>query len=512
MAKRAHVADHSSAASYILQLPTPLLLSILEHLPGEEVCRAALVGHSWRAAIDSAGDCFWQAVVARQFQAVESLETSLRVDLPPGCHSWQQLYAQRMVAGRNWLHGSCVRQVGKQQSGVSQEQQHQILPHAVAPQNAEALRDCSFVPPVFGGTEVCSIRIVDDILITGAASGDVAIWDLLQGVCVAHLIGHDDVIFTIDVDLGRTMLMTGSADFTCRVWSLVDYKCKHTLTMEVGSECIDGRLFPDDKVVTSSKRPSEVFHTITVWNLLTEQKCAEYRHPHIFVDFENALLVVADGKQVTLQEADGTIFAQLEAPITGDISEMFCHNTNGQRLLILSDQREVAMLDVKSRSLLSYFHIGHGEEVALASSSPVCCLFSIPAMPLDLPAPRTFTRFSVYNVEEGRLIGRSKYMQVLSAAADGLEFVSQQPWMMANVTAVLVDEHDKLVLWTCPSDQWVHLQHSLEFQPDVDAIAECSWRWLVVKDTRGVHAFDFLNGFKFNKTATREAVGGTVSR
>ena len=103
----------------LAHLPRYLLQHILFMLPGEGeggVCAARAVCRSWKAAVDEAGDRLWQEVFQRQFGPNITYWSVLEQRYNPKVDgagtwaertTWRRRYRERIVAGRNWLKGTC---------------------------------------------------------------------------------------------------------------------------------------------------------------------------------------------------------------------------------------------------------------------------------------------------------------------------------------------------------------------------------------------------------------------
>ncbi|KAI8870606.1 WD40 repeat-like protein, partial [Ramicandelaber brevisporus] len=67
------------------------------------------------------------------------------------------------------------------------------------------------------------------IMVSGGYDHTVRIWDILKGVCLRTLEGHQQRVYTVSVERARNRCYSGSADMTAKVWNLTTGECLFSL-------------------------------------------------------------------------------------------------------------------------------------------------------------------------------------------------------------------------------------------------------------------------------------------
>jgi WD40 repeat protein len=117
-------------------------------------------------------------------------------------------------------------------------------------------------------TVACTLLDGRPVAVTGSDDFTVRVWDLATGQPGPTLIGHSDTVAAVACTLldGRPVAVTGSDDFTVRVWDLATGQPGPTLighsdtVAAVACTLLDGR----PAAVTASRD-----HTVRVWDLAT---------------------------------------------------------------------------------------------------------------------------------------------------------------------------------------------------------------------------------------------------
>ena len=89
---------------------------------------------------------------------------------------------------------------------------------------------CARTLEVDGGGALCSLKEWEGRLISGHGDGRVRVWDVLTGRCERALEGHTNMVFQLAIH--GTLLMSGSADETIKVWRMgcqPVWPCERTL-------------------------------------------------------------------------------------------------------------------------------------------------------------------------------------------------------------------------------------------------------------------------------------------
>lgn len=58
------------------------------------------------------------------------------------------------------------------------------------------------------------------LVLTGSNDETIKVWNLKNSQCLMTLLGHSDLVRTLDVDLDHHRLVSGSYDKTIKVWDL----------------------------------------------------------------------------------------------------------------------------------------------------------------------------------------------------------------------------------------------------------------------------------------------------
>lgn len=80
------------------------------------------------------------------------------------------------------------------------------------------------------------------ILVTGSADHTARVWGLEKGQCMSVLSGHAGPVNAVAVDHFGRFAVTGSADGTGRVWDLHTGECAHVLRGHGGASVSAGEL------------------------------------------------------------------------------------------------------------------------------------------------------------------------------------------------------------------------------------------------------------------------------
>eukprot|EP00095_Tigriopus_kingsejongensis_P001897 maker-scaffold287_size221780-snap-gene-1.27 protein:Tk01897 transcript:maker-scaffold287_size221780-snap-gene-1.27-mRNA-1 annotation:"autophagy-related protein 16-1 isoform x2" len=102
------------------------------------------------------------------------------------------------------------------------------------------------------------------ILVTGGEDRKIKIWDVSKGSYEHRgmLTGSSGAIMSVDFDSSASLLLAGSFDNTCRVWSLDNMRLRHTLTGHNG-KVYAAKFMGDNAKICSGSHD----RTIRVWDL-----------------------------------------------------------------------------------------------------------------------------------------------------------------------------------------------------------------------------------------------------
>ena len=66
-------------------------------------------------------------------------------------------------------------------------------------------------------------------VVSGSYDAFVRVWDLLTGLCVHRLVGHQDKVYIVSYDDSTNRIASGSLDNTIRIWNSLTGHCHHIL-------------------------------------------------------------------------------------------------------------------------------------------------------------------------------------------------------------------------------------------------------------------------------------------
>ncbi|VDP64100.1 unnamed protein product [Schistosoma mattheei] len=89
-------------------------------------------------------------------------------------------------------------------------------------------------PIILNGHERPITRITyncdGDLIFTAAKNQSVCVWYSVNGERLGTYDQHDGAVWWLDVDWTTTMLLTASADWSCKIWDVETGKCTDTYT------------------------------------------------------------------------------------------------------------------------------------------------------------------------------------------------------------------------------------------------------------------------------------------
>ncbi|XP_033298801.1 autophagy-related protein 16-1 isoform X1 [Bombus vosnesenskii] len=130
------------------------------------------------------------------------------------------------------------------------------------------------------------------MLATGGADRKVKLWNISKGMSESKgvLIGSNAGVMCVDFDSTGTLMLAASNDYASRVWTVNDFRLKHTLTGHCGKVMAAKFLGEPSKVVTGSYD-----RTLKIWDLRSKA-CIETK----FAGSSCNDLVTSDGAGSTI--------------------------------------------------------------------------------------------------------------------------------------------------------------------------------------------------------------------
>ncbi|PVF95831.1 WD40 repeat-like protein [Serendipita vermifera] len=162
-----------------------------------------------------------------------------------------------------------------------------------------------------------SMRAIDAYgrtAVSGSFDYTVRVWDIVSGVCKWVLAGHTQKVFNVSLDHARDQVYSGSMDSTVRIWSLKTGECVHTLSGH--ASLISLLVFSPSYLVSAS--PDS---TIKVWDPSTgELRSTLHQHTGAITSLQHddsKLLSCSDGTVKMWNIQDGTHVSDLLSGVTG---------------------------------------------------------------------------------------------------------------------------------------------------------------------------------------------------
>jgi F-box and WD-40 domain protein 1/11 len=143
----------------------------------------------------------------------------------------------------------------------------------------------------------CLAWISKDILVSGSRDKTLKVWDVIKGQCIRTITDeHEGSILSMRVNEEKSILLTGSSDATCTIWSLPNL-VPITKLRGHGHSVLDV-CFVNNQIVTSSRD-----HSLRVWNMTSGLELRQMRGHNASV---NAIEPVGNTRIVSAS-GDGTL-------------------------------------------------------------------------------------------------------------------------------------------------------------------------------------------------------------
>ncbi|KAI8918284.1 WD40-repeat-containing domain protein [Powellomyces hirtus] len=183
-----------------------------------------------------------------------------------------------------------------------------------------------------------------------------------------ELLGHTDSVMCLHYDESKSLLVTGSYDYTIRVWDTDTMQCIKVLTGH--TRCVRGIQMDDNKMVSGS-----MDRTLRIWNLKTFQ-CIRILEGHA----AGVVCLHFNDKMLASGSVDGTIRVW-------NLGAGCCFSLAGhrdwvnkvqildkKRLISCSDDSSIKLWDLETRAELRSFngHVGQiqGMQAFIPHSAP----------------------------------------------------------------------------------------------------------------------------------------------
>ncbi|KAK0186504.1 cell division control protein 4 [Armillaria mellea] len=176
-------------------------------------------------------------------------------------------------------------------------------------------------------------------LVSGSYDYSVRVWDITTGQCKFVLTGHIQKVYCIALDPKRNQAYSGSMDGTVRVWNLQTGQCQHTL---IGHTSLVGLVGLSPSYLVSAAADA----TLRIWDPDTgELKHTLAAHTGAITCFQHDEFKVLSGSDGALKLwniHDGTVVKDLLTGITGVWQVVF----EGRWCVSASNKNDTTVLDV----------------------------------------------------------------------------------------------------------------------------------------------------------------------
>ncbi|XP_072017826.1 uncharacterized protein [Amphiura filiformis] len=238
-------------------LPESLALHIFKHLTPNELLVAAQVSRLWNER--SSHDEVWKE---------KCDQVNIEVPIPLEPVHWKSVYRDNVLLGQNWETGNCATVDVKGHTDkvlcVTFDGGHQRLASGSKDATIKLwdIRSGALIQTLKGHKKGvwCLRFFTQHLLISGSFDGRIKIWNLRKFTCartmfghegpvwaiaqkknllasasqdktlklwdlktcglVHNLVGHNQAVFCVDMDDDATMVISGSADRSVRIWSV----------------------------------------------------------------------------------------------------------------------------------------------------------------------------------------------------------------------------------------------------------------------------------------------------
>lgn len=131
------------------------------------------------------------------------------------------------------------------------------------------------------------------LLVSGSADNTIKIWDMSNGKLLKTLKGHTAPVTSVAISRDGKTVISGSEDSTIKIWDVPTAVLRHTLT-EHSDKVYAVALSPDGKAIASGSQD----FTVKLWNAETGELVRTLSQPAGHRNAVSAVAISPDGKQV----------------------------------------------------------------------------------------------------------------------------------------------------------------------------------------------------------------------
>lgn len=138
-----------------------------------------------------------------------------------------------------------------------------------------------------------SLSADGSLLASGSADNTIKIWDAIAGKLLQTLKGHTAPVTSVAISRDGKTVISGSEDKTIKIWDVPTSVLRHTLT-EHSDRVYAVALSPDGKAIASGSQD----FTVMLWNTETGELIRTLSQPAGHRNAVSAVAISPDGKQV----------------------------------------------------------------------------------------------------------------------------------------------------------------------------------------------------------------------
>lgn len=176
----------------------------------------------------------------------------------------------------------------------------------------EARVMADFVPP-------CRYNKDGDILFSVSKDHVICAWFSVNGERLGTYHGHQGALWTVDVDPSTTLLASGGADNTARIWDVKTGKCLKTWEFPTAVKRVE---FSEDgtQLLAVTEKRMGYLGTIVVFDITVDTTVEQTSEPSLRITCDESKATVAGwsylSKYIIAGHEDGSV-SQYDAKVSG---------------------------------------------------------------------------------------------------------------------------------------------------------------------------------------------------
>ncbi|XP_039255919.2 uncharacterized protein LOC120332685 [Styela clava] len=212
---------------FISKLPKNLALKVLRHLSPKDLARAATVSKKWNKL------CLSGVLWEEKCDEVRSQIATPSVTSRPGTtRGHYDVYRSNHIRQRNWSRAKCAHAHLEGHDGkvLCVDFNNRVLVSGSADGTIRvwSLRSATTIQVLNGHTKGvwCVAIYTACLVISGSYDRTIKVWNIKNGMCLRTLYGHTGAVWALACK--DHLVATGSNDKTIKLWDMRHCKLKHT--------------------------------------------------------------------------------------------------------------------------------------------------------------------------------------------------------------------------------------------------------------------------------------------